>query len=231
MSFGEVASYCAAVGGQEMVDRLLREVFQLRADPTRMHRYLAGLALHAPLMVLTTTWDTLTERAFDEVGAPYEILFNVYSPTDGIGLRRSQNGGSLPEVANPISFKPHRDTPCIYKLFGSALAERNAADTLIATEESQIALFAEIMAGRIPPPAVREQIETHHILFLGVGLRGWTERQLFSLLRSPRYRRDTNAWAVVRGVCALEKSRWESLGVSVYDEDIREFASHLSDLP
>jgi Novel STAND NTPase 1/SIR2-like domain len=226
-SFGEVASFCVMVAGPDVLDDLLRQAFQLRDAPTRMHRYLANVARHVPLVILTTTWDAMIERAFDEAGVQYNLLYNVYSPSEGVGLRRLSPGASVPELLNSLKLERDENIPCVYKLFGSLSAERRGTDYLIATEEGQMALFAEIMAGRLPPPVIREKADTQHSLFLGVGLRGWTERQLFSLLRPPRYRRQTNAWAIIRGVSALEQNRWASLGVDVYDEDVGQFVGDL----
>ncbi len=229
-SLGEVGSYCVAVAGYDTLDELLREALRPGQPPTRTHRYLANIARRVPLLILTTTWDNLTERAFAEADVAFDLLYNVYTPTKGIEMRQLRAGESEPEEADPLRFIRDSDRPCIYKMFGSWSPKRNGADTFVASEETRMALCAELLGGRLPPRTLRSQLESEHALFLGVGLQGWTERQLFTLLRSPQLRREGGAWAIVRGVSALERSRWKSLAVTVYDEDVSRFTAALPEL-
>src|SRR4051812_4378033 len=73
----KVASYFVETSARRRLRERLREVFDREFQPCDIHTCLAGLS--APLLIVTTNYDDLTERAFRAAGRPFDL---VVHPTD-----------------------------------------------------------------------------------------------------------------------------------------------------
>src|SRR5262249_20790710 len=76
-----VSQYVDQAGGEDELYHYLREVFGLEYSPTSLHRLLARLAKQLAdaglpqMLAVTTNYDDLVEKAFDEVGLPYDVVW------------------------------------------------------------------------------------------------------------------------------------------------------------
>ena len=73
-----MAQYFEAALGAGPLRERLRDIFSHRQPPTPLHQFLASMP--APLLVVTTNYDDLLERAFQAAGKPYDVR-----PPDGSG--------------------------------------------------------------------------------------------------------------------------------------------------
>jgi len=209
-NLAEAASYYATVYDRTLLDHRLREALSSATVPAAIHKVIATIAQTRPLLILTSTFDTLVEDAL----AANNVDVDVIAPTAAeIDHRRP--------TTRKISVRDGITT--VYKLFGSIAS--STQDRLLITEEDEMNLFASFSAGRVPPPAIMARLVNSPVLFLGMSLSSWTQRLLVSNLR--RDNRSHGGWAITRGVDIVNLRRWEASRINVYDLDLNEFAAEL----
>ena len=111
----EVASLFTQRLGREELDRLLEETLGTPGPtPSETHRFLAGVAKSAPLLILTTNYDTLMEQALDEERTPYDTVAYLRAEGDERGgLAVIPHGATAPK-----SIRPGTRRTVVYRLNG-----------------------------------------------------------------------------------------------------------------
>ena len=96
----KVASFFVDNGGRRRLRATLHETFNKDFSPCKIHQYLAEIP--RPLLIVTTNYDDLTEKAFEAKGRPYDL---VVHPTDRTDLAGSvlwwKHGASKAEAQAP----------------------------------------------------------------------------------------------------------------------------------
>jgi SIR2-like domain len=108
MNLARIASYyqhCTAP--RHRLDALITTaISNPRFRPNILHRFLAGVALKRPLLIISTNYDNLLEQAFESVSAPFEVVATavadlVYADDGGAGSNDAdQHLG--PEIAGGV---------------------------------------------------------------------------------------------------------------------------------
>jgi hypothetical protein len=117
--------------------------------------------------------------------------------------------------------------PMIYKVFGSLNRSDSHLDRFIVTEEDEMELFAAWTSGKLPPTRVASALEQHSALFVGMGLRSWTQRLLLSRVRRTERSRFHADWSIALNVSQVNATRWRAAGVELYDLDVDTFTDGL----
>jgi hypothetical protein len=244
----KVASYFVETSGRRNLLRELHEIFNQDYTPCKIHEYLAEI--ERPMLIVTTNYDDLTERAFKAAGRPYDL---VVHPTDRSDLKASvlwwKYGDKEPIAEAPNSLpmtERLRTTTVIYKMHGSVVRPwyRGAEtldddedhpyrnDSYVITEEDYINFIHRMTEKVAVPMQFMTYFSTRQFLFLGYGLRDWNLRvvlkNLSSILNSAtREENDDPNWAIQHQPSILEKKLWERRGVDIYDRDINSFVDLL----
>jgi hypothetical protein len=144
---------------REAIDRELKVK---NLCPGLVHRTIASLPFP---YVLTTNFDRLMERAFEEVGKRANVVcYEIH--------------GNAREVDRPTV-----NEPLLYKLHGSL----EKPSTMIATEDDVIEFLSCLLLGDPGlPPTVKQLFEQASILFIGYGLKDLNIRVLLRALRGRR---------------------------------------------
>lgn len=77
-----MAQYFRYVIGAEPLQRRLLEVFSFQQPPTPVHQFLAKV--QAPLLIVTTNYDDLMERALDDERTPYHVVVHNTDETEKV---------------------------------------------------------------------------------------------------------------------------------------------------
>jgi hypothetical protein len=224
--FAALASYYASVTSRSVLNERLKKVLAPLKTPTLALRWIAEVAKTTPLTILTTTFDTLTETAFDLAHVQYDFAYNASDPATEGGVIWRVRPGEFATVST-VDLPSDESLPSIFKLFGSA-EEGDLPASFIVTEEDDMRLFSRISQGNLPRRILKD-IRSKHILFIGMGLGSWPQRLLVSKLReqsglSRGTRRGSRGWSIASGVSPLDRMRWSAARVDVFDHDIDEFA-------
>lgn len=234
----KVASYFVEAAARRRLRDDLREVFDRDLDPCDIHTYLANLL--TPLLIVTTNYDDLTERAFAKANRPYDL---VVHPTDRKDLAASvfwwRSGAAEPETVLPNSlFIDLKTTTVIYKMHGSVNRVLPKWDSYVVTEEDYVDFLARMMVETAVPALFLSHFRTRSFLFLGYGLRDWNLRLVLKTLRTVPTGPEAAAgaadddealrsWAIQFQPSRLETELWRARDVNIYDVDINAFVQRL----
>lgn len=203
----KVASYFVDSSGvRDSLRQTLREVFALTCEPPHIHTYLARKALYyrdgepayagpkeeretggVPLLIVTTNYDDLIEKAFIQEKRPYDLV--IY-PTDCAEAANSvlwwKDGMSHlgPEIVAPNRLRIDLSrTNVIYKMHGSIHPERDL-ESYVITEDDYVDFLARMTRQEAIPAQFLRHFRSRHFLFLGYGLNDWNLRVVLRNLRS-----------------------------------------------
>src|SRR5690242_11699892 len=194
----KVASYFVDTVARSTLRTRLHGIFAREYKPAPIHTYLARIARKSdadiekgekpgtPLLMVTTNYDDLLERAFQEAGRPYDLV--VY-PTDSKDIAASvvwsPHGESKSEAILPnklcIDLKK---TNVIYKMHGSVDQKQRHLDSYVITEEDYIEFLSRMTTQSAVPAQFMRYFRERHFLFLGYGLADWNFRVLLRNLRN-----------------------------------------------
>jgi SIR2-like domain len=223
----KVSSYYVDVSSRDLLRQELRSVFADRRYVCNgLHRFLVSIADN--MMVVTTNYDTLLERAFIDAGKPYDLV--VY-PADNEDYANAifwwRHGSNDPELLKPqdIDIEDLGKTNVIYKMHGSVRQEVDKWDSFVITEEDYIDFLSRMESA--VPSAFSAYFGTRSFLFLGYGLKDWNLRLLLRKIRRktddhPRKSQPTS-WAMQLDPSALDRQLWEKRGVNIYNVRLEDF--------
>ena len=234
----KVASYFVETSARSRLRRRLREVFDRDFELCSLHCYLAELS--APLLIVTTNYDDLMERAFAKAGKPYDL---VVHPTDRKDVEASvlwwRHGAEQPEAVAPNKlFIDLNTTTVIYKMHGTVDRLLKQWDSYVITEEDYVDFLSRMTGQTAVPAQFMRHFRTRHFLFMGYGLNDWNLRVVLNNLRSvlpgePETasadddESDLRSWAIQFRPSDLEVELWSARQVRIYDVDINEFVNRL----
>jgi len=199
------------VRGEDELYLYLREVFDSEYSPTSLHRLLARTAKALAdgglpqLLVVTTNYDDLVERALADEGLDYDVVW--YEAKQNAGSRGRfvhRAPGAKPKVIP----KPNKYTglpeklvrPAVLKLHGCIDRESAGDDSYVITEDSYIDYLSLGDAGGAPIPipiALSQRMTSNSLLFLGYSLSDWNLRVVMNRIWSAR-KLMVKSWAVQR---------------------------------
>ena len=236
----KVSSYYAEVSADRAALRgTLHQTLDRDYQIGAIHRFLADV--DPPLLVVTTNYDDLIERAFQAKGKPYHL---VAYPTDHKELAAAvlwwKPGATEPEAHAPKSLPLSlTDTAIIYKMHGTVDRQTNKWDSYVITEEDYVDFLARMTGQTAIPARFMVEFRKRRFLFLGYGLRDWNLRVMLHHLKSALAttettaapatdeREDLRSWAIQRNPSELERALWLARKVNIYDLEIDAFVGKL----
>jgi hypothetical protein len=226
-----VAQYYNVVGGRMELHRELHEIFDRDFGLSAHHRYLASLP--RPLLIVTTNYDDLIERALDQAGRAYDVVVHTTDPALGDRVLWWPHSAGRPEPVNANKLFIDLDTTAVvYKMHGAVDRREPQRDQFVITEDDYVDFLTRIGKKKAIPAIFAEPFQSRHFLFLGYGLRDWNLRVVLNRiekdLRRPRH---ITSWAIDAKPSALETRFWQSRNVEVYPLAIEEFLTQLEAVP
>ena len=227
LDLAKVAQYYNIVGGREPLNAELHEIFARDYRITSLHTMLANA--RAPLLIVTSNYDDLIERAFKAKARPYHVVIHTTDPAMGSQIYWWPPGASEPEEAIPNKLDIDLDTETvIYKMHGAVDREKASRDQFVVTEDDYIDFLVRMTKNRAIPSIFSRAFDTRHFLFLGYGLRDWNFRVVLSRIGKDLHRtKEMKSWAIQYRPSFLEQRFWQDRGVEVYDMTIDDFVSQL----
>jgi hypothetical protein len=187
---------------------------------------LQALATMPFKVIVTTNYDRLMEDALDAAGTPYRIVVQPIAGFDPVEMAKLD--------AELVELKAG-GTLIVYKIHGSFRDGPgngdHPADRLLITEEDYIEFLTVVSDEQIGiPPAIKSELSTSTLLFLGYGLEDWDFRTLFkaTIERLGRHK-IFRSFAIQYQPMDFWVRFWErgDKNVTIYDVDLHEFAARL----
>jgi hypothetical protein len=220
-----VSQYVDAILGEGRLYRYLHDVFDSDYPPTSLHRLLARVPPllreqgSPQLLILTTNYDDLVERALADAGERVDVVWYEAKrgPMHGRFLHRRPDGEVTP-IARPNKYAElDLDTrPVVLKLHGAIDRVDSKRDSYVITEDSYIHYLVGADVGGQIPFSLRERMADSHFLFLGYSMRDWNLRVILNRIWGAQ-QLDLKSWAVQReptiaGVREVEEALWRDRG-------------------
>jgi len=222
IELAKVAQYFNTIVGSKLLYQRLHEIFNPDHPYTKLHTYLAETP--RPLLIVTTNYDDLIERAFDKKGRPYDLVVHTTDPNLGEKLLWKPHGKAPTQrvLAKDLYIDMDKVT-VIYKMHGAV--DRNfGGGQFVITEDDYIDFLARMTTSSAIPLIFGEPFQTRPFLFLGYGLYDWNLRVVLNRIEK-QFRRpnDIVSWAIQRDAKPLEQNLWSARGVQVFNQDIEAF--------
>jgi SIR2-like domain len=232
-TLASVAQYYEDVAaGRVALYEQLHTVFTKEYAPGRIHRYLAGIA--GPLLIVSTNYDDLVERALREAGKPFDLVIHTTDPSLGERLLWWGHGADEPElvVANKL-YIDLKQVTVVYKMHGAVDRIVAARDQYVITEDDYVDFLTRLIKQEAFPAILAEPFQKRHFLFLGYGLRDWNLRVILNrvdkdLRHGPEGSADPRSWAIDAFPSDLETRLWQGRGVEIYRLAIDAFLDALT---
>jgi SIR2-like protein/TIR domain-containing protein len=246
----EVSQQVVAVKGARDLDRALRELLLAgECPPTELHRFLARLPAllrargrEAYPLIVTTTYDSALERAFDEAREPYDLaVFITSGEHRGRFLHipwweaegREAQPIAVPNeyVDFPIDEEGVLERPIILKIHGGALHDAPAGLRLpqgfVITEDDYIGFLSDSPVSSLVPLQLLNKLRDSHLLFLGYGVRDWHLR-VFVRRVWPGGEPGSHSWAIQEHGDRVDGDFWRKLNVERLQVAIRDYLHGLA---
>lgn len=231
----KVAQYYSVVGGRDALNEELHDIFNCDYQPTSLHTFLAEVA--APLLIVTTNYDDLIERALDaknrelgESARPYDVVIHTTEVDSGDRLLWWPYGAEEPREVNPNKLDIElNERTVVYKMHGAVDRRQPTRDQYVITEDDYIDFLARMTKNKAIPAIFAETFQTCHFLFLGYGLNDWNLRVVLNRIEKDLRRpKAIKSWAIQYQPRAIETRFWQERGVEVYDQLLDEFVTRIS---
>jgi len=231
----KVAQYYTVVGGRLALNEELHHIFNCDYQITSLHKFLAGVPV--PLLIVTTNYDDLIERALDEKNCelgnnarPYDVVIHTTEADSGDRLLWWSYGDSEPREINPNKLDIDLGkTTIVYKMHGAVDRRQPSRDQYVITEDDYIDFLARMTKNKAIPAIFAEPFQTRHFLFLGYGLNDWNLRVVLNRIEKDLRRpKSISSWAIQYQPRPLEARFWQERGVEVYDQLLEEFVKRIA---
>jgi hypothetical protein len=232
-----VSQYLAAVLGRRVLYQELRHLFDSDYPPSDLHRLLARLPgifrsqgrAGSPRVIATTTYDDRLERAFADVGEPFDVLTYLADGQDAGRFVHQRPDGErvvIMEANRYADVWPDSRT-VILKLHGGVDRTNSDNDSFVITEDDYLDYVTRAADPvQFLPVTVGEILRRSAFLFLGYALRDWNLRVLLRALWGAQpisYK----SWAVQLQPPEVEVRLWQERDVDIIDLRLEDYVAGL----
>ena len=217
-----IAQYFDGVAGRGGLDDELRSVFARTYKPAPIHYYLAQFP---GILIVTTNYDDLQERAFRELGKPFHV---VAYRTGSTTFLLWEHGQTNPRecLANELDLQAGT-IPIIYKMHGNADPADQERDSYVITEDDYVEFLSRMASQTALPATFAEPFRKSHFLFLGYGLRDWNLRVVLHKIWKTWPNRRYASWAIQHKAQRLEREFWSRRLLTIYELTVDSFLTQL----
>jgi hypothetical protein len=235
------AAIATLIRDKHGTDTLVREMRQVLANtqvtPSPIYRLIAGLPAHlravnhplaaSSLIVLTTNYDTIPERAFNDAAEPFHLLQYVDTGSGGGQFAHRLPDGEVRMVESPENYDPlDCPAPLLVKLNGGIPIDPAIPESLLVGRGD-----FERLGGRLSdvlPQTLRRAIADGSLLFFGHGLG---EPDVEAVVRLNAGKSPViKSFAVQIPGCPPEWiDYWAQCGLKIVEADLTEFAHWFHD--
>jgi len=233
-----VSQFAAVMSGSGPLYEELRVVFDADYEVTPLHRFLATLpsALRSKgiershLLILTTNYDDVLERAFRGAKEPFDLVtYMADGDYRGLFVHWPPDDRPIP-IERPNEYKElslDRRT-IIMKIHGATDREDPDWDSYVITEDHYIDYLTRTDVSSLIPVTLAAKLRRSHFLFLGYGLRDWNLRVILHRIWGAQ-KLTYKSWAVQLKPRSIEEESWRKRDVDIVDVSLEAYVAALAD--
>jgi hypothetical protein len=236
-----VSQYAAATDGTGLLYDELRQLFQRQYPPTRVHRFFATLpASLEPLrnngqrpdapfqLIVTTNYDDALERAFDDAGEPYDVVWYIADGEERGKFWHRPPGGDARTIDRPDEYDELslEQRSVILKIHGAVDQQDKSRDSYVITEDHYIDYLTKTELKQLVPIELVTKLLSSRFLFLGYSMQDWNLRVILHRIwgRQPL---TYKSWAIQRDPSDIERRLWKTRDVDVLDIPLDHYIDEL----
>ena len=244
-----VSQYVALMHTLKRLYESLRTIFDKDYPPTSLHNFFANLPrllrernYPSSLLIVTTNYDDLLERAFKSVNQPYDLVTYWIGDQDeqrGRLLHWTAQGRPCPiedpsryegikvdeaqNLVNPVILKVHG---AVDRTVSRAMRPR---DSYVITEDHYLDYLTRSDISALVPATLKGKFANSSFLFLGYSLRDWNLRVFLNRIQMQQRQalQYHKMWAIQRQPVELEQKFWDARGVEIFDANLCEYVAEL----
>jgi hypothetical protein len=231
-----VSQYISVMNGDGPLYEELHRIFDADYPPTGLHSFLASLPRRlrekgfgrANLLVVTTNYDDVLERAFHDAGEEVDVVAYLCE-----GEHRGRFIHYAPGAMGEIISIPneYRDISLdrrsvILKIHGAVDRSNPDTDSYVITEDHYIDYLTRTDLSRLVPATLAAKLRRSNFLFLGYGLRDWNLRVILHRI-SDEQRKSYRSWAILLHPDELDRRFWNRREVELIDIRLEHYISEL----
>jgi hypothetical protein len=242
-----VAQYVYLTRGRPDLYMAIRQILTAGHEPGPVHRFLARFpqrlaelgAEQRYQLIVSTSFDTGLERAFDEAHEPYDLaVFMASGPDKGKFVHFPYDG--FPEAISvpnaygkfPIADYGELERTVIIKIHGAVdghVGDFSWKENYVITEDHYIDYLSRSPIENLVPVQILDKLRDSHCLFLGYTIREWYLRVFLKRI----WRGEplgAESWAIEPEPDVLEKKFWGHSYVDLYAAGLAEYVNRLGEL-
>jgi hypothetical protein len=241
-----IAQYVYVMSGEENLYEDLRNIFVGDFPPTSLHKFFAALpsvlrskgyprttdSLRRRLVIVTTNYDDVLERAFESVEEPFHLVTYV-AERDKRGKflhwpAGDKTGMTIIESPNTYLGLMADERPVILKIHGAINRAASARDSFVITEDDYIDYLTRTDLTSLLPVPLPAILQQSQFLFLGYSLGDWNLRAILHRIARDR-RLSSRSWAVQLGPDEIDRKFWSKRDVDIINIDLKDYIDALDD--
>jgi len=182
------------------------------------------------MLIVTTNYDDLVERAFIEQGRRFDVVIHTTDPDIGDRILWFEHGSESPVEISPNKLDIDlQSVTVIYKMHGGIDRQVPKRDQYVITEDDYVDFLVRMTKNRATPAIFAEPFQSSHFLFLGYSLKDWNLRVILNRIQSEMRRpTDITSWAIQYKPSLMERRFWQNRHIEIYDMDLSDFIRELS---
>ena len=233
-----VSQYVVIKDGLGALYGELRKLFDADYKPTTLHKFFATLPATLSekgyskrgLLVVTTNYDDLMERAFKDAGEEFDIV--TYEAVD----KQQGKFWHWPPKGNPSIIKnPKRcrdltveKRSIILKIHGAIDRQDPNRDSFVITDDNYIDYLTRADISSLVPIRIASQMSNSPYLFLGYSLRDWNLRVILHRIWKEQ-RLSWKSWAILLNPQLPDEQFWKTRNVDVYNALLKDYIAELDE--
>jgi SIR2-like domain len=239
-----VSQYLWVRTGARALHEDLRRIFIENYSTTILHRFLAklpGILRSArypskPFLIVTTNYDDLLEKAFQDAGEPYDVVIYISVGENHGRFWHWPHRAEIPIlIENPNEYqglllgpREEHGVPwnVILKIHGSIDRVDKERDSYVITEDQYIDYLAQADISNFLPIPLPHILRQGYFLFLGYSLADWNLRVILRRIWKDQ-KLTGKSWAVQINPRPLEEEFWRDRGVAFVKADLGEYITRL----
>lgn len=232
-----VSQYADLTRGEGPLYEQLREVFAKDHAIPSLHLFLASLPgwmrehgrPSRTMLILTTNYDDLVERALREAGVEFDLVrYVAKGPSRGLLVHEQPDGAeTVVKIANAYDAVDPKRRTVVLKVHGTVDRADEREDSFVITEDHYIEYLSRTNPSELIPAKLLEKLVNSHFLFLGYAMRDWNMRVLLHRILALR-ELDWTSWAVQDRVDKLDEKLWLTRQVELNQHRLDEYVAALT---
>jgi DNA-directed RNA polymerase subunit RPC12/RpoP len=233
-----VSQYVAVTVGSGPLYEELHSLLDTDYRPTLLHQLFATLPKvlrekgypHPYQLIVTTNYDDLMERAFQDVSEPFDLVSYVAEGEQrGKFLHWPPDGEArLIEKPNEYRGLSLDQRPVILKIHGAVDRATGEQDSYVITEDHYIDYLTRTDISNLVPVTLAAKLRRSHFLFLGYSLRDWNLRVILHRIWGEQ-KLTWKSWAIQLDPHPIDQEFWRKRDVDIFDVRLEHYVAALSE--